>query len=114
MIDVAKTTARIRGKLNGLVYQGTSKLFANAPTGLDTRRQIRIEPEKVDPKTPAQLAQRAKVIAANEAWAELSEEDNFIYNRIAAKTLRRRRDGGLGRYFSGFGLFISRHVKGEL
>lgn len=106
----ADLNLKVRGKLKGLVYQGTSAAFANAGTPHDPRLQIRINPDKFDPRTPEQVVQRTKLKDAVSAWSALSEAEKSVYKRRARTEFYYHRDRGKQFYLSGYNLFISKFI----
>ena len=104
----------VRGTLDGWVYQGTSAPFANAGTRFDPLRQRRRLVQTPNPRTPGQVAQRAKLTAAIAAWKALPEVEKVFYRRESRSMTHSRRGAGERPYWSGFNYYVSLHMLGQL
>lgn len=87
------------GQTRKVVYQGTTAYSANIP-GTDARpRMIRAHVIPYDPRTAAQLEQRARIRAAVEAWQALTMQEQTTW-RTKAK----------GKQLTGYQLFCKNHM----
>jgi hypothetical protein len=85
------------------VYQKVAPGLGNDPTDTTATQQIRRHVVPQDPQTPAQLVQRAKMLAAMNAWRALSPE------AVADWRMRAKH-----RSTTGFHFFISQHLRGNV
>jgi len=81
--DLIANSLDVRGKITNVVIQGTSPQFANFYTKNGQPRQVRTYTSPINPKTPAQLAQQAKMRAAVAAWQAATDEDKAKVAPIA-------------------------------
>jgi hypothetical protein len=111
---VTKLCISLHGTLSGVpygtslpngkyVYQKVAPGLGNDPTDATATQQIRRHVVPQDPQTPAQLVQRAKMLAAMNAWRALSPE------AIAGWRMRAKK-----RSTTGFHFFISQHLRGNI
>jgi hypothetical protein len=61
------------------VYQRTYPGLGNIPGDPTRSRQRRRHVVPADPRTPAQLAQRARLAAASAAWRDLPDHDRQLW-----------------------------------
>ena len=96
-----------RGKLGDRVYQRTGEEFANRSRPTDPRLQERTNPPRNDPRTPAQVAHRARLTTANAEWQGFTPEQREVWNRQVGRLRYRNRYGELKRFQIGYRLFMS-------
>ena len=96
-VDLHKIVFTVRGKISvGLnpltgkpfkfVYQRVRKGLGNIPTRGRMDLQFRIEPPRIDKKSPTQLQGRARITAAVTLWHSMTEAEKDIF-RTRAKGL---------------------------
>jgi len=92
-LDIRGTIGTATGKV---VYQKTAAGMGNISNGGRWDRQKRAHVIPIDPQTPAQLARRARMRAANLAWQALPQQER----ENAEKRARARNITGYNQFIS--------------